>query len=293
MENLNNYLVAYDDIKNEKDLECWAREEIDNVIFNVYIDGNKPVGSFGQVPFYMEVKPGFQQYKEQIIERLEKAGLSVVAQNTINRTRKFNKVFYQNLLDRPEIWDVCNTYMTGKMKHPYIKERGVLEGPTIGLLVVGDVDYDPIETARKLQGKTGSPDKGTIRYDFALRDENGNPKPHITANVLHCSDSIVNGIKEVYQSFCDCEKYGMMPDISYNNIEKWLVAENLVKTMYEKIVAKEQQLASQNAPVVVEKQPKQPRKVNGGDRKDGKKHRGDVARKIIEAKQKEADDNTK
>lgn len=248
--------IKYEDIKNEKELEVWAQEQL--------------VKYDSKVPFYMEIKPGFQKYEKEIIGRLENAGLKVVARNEINRTRAFNRVFYQNLLDRLDIWEICNRYMTGKMNHPYVKEEGLLSGSTIGLLVVGDMKSSPIETARKLQGKTGSPDKGTIRYDFALRDEHGNIKPNMTANVIHCSDSVVNGIKESWLSFYGCTEYGMMANTTYLNAFDGIVADLCVRDLYGKIATKEKEFAKSNEPEVKQKQQgKRPaRKTNGGDRKD-------------------------
>lgn len=272
--------MKYEDIKNEMELEVWANEELKTQFANC-------------VPFYMEIKPGFQKYEKEIIERLENAGLKVVARNLINRTREFNKVFYQNLLDRPDIWKICNTYMTGKMYHPYVKSEGLLPVPTIGLMVVGDMRNNPIAIARKLQGKTGSPDKGTIRYDFALRDEHGNIKPNITANVIHCSDSIINGIKEAYLSFYGCEKYGMTPHIEHRDAFESILADMCVNDMYTKIMAKEKEFAEKNAPVVVEKKTSKSRNTNGGDRKAPKKSRGQVAKQVIDKSNKNKEESTK
>lgn len=274
--------IKYENVKNEMELEVWVNEELKTEYINC-------------VPFYMEIKPGFQQYEKKIIERLENAGLSVVIRNEINRTRRFNKVFYQNLLDRPDIWNVCNTYMTGKMKHPYIKGAGLLEGPTIGLVVLGDIRNNPIATARKLQGKTGTPDKGTIRYDFALRDEHGNIKPHMTANVIHCSDSIINGIKEAYLSLYGCEEYGMTPHFEYRESLEGGLADMCIQVMYNKIVAKEKEFAQNNNIQTVDKVKKTSKVINtnGGNRKDPKKSRGQVAKQVIDKVNKSKDEPAK
>lgn len=183
--------------------------------------------------------------------------------------------------------------MAGKMYHPYVKSEGFLQGPTIGLMVVGDMEIRPIDIARKLQGKTGSPDKGTIRYDFALRDEHGNIKPNMTANVIHCSDSIINGIKEAYLSFYGCEKYGMTPHVEYYKVFESTFAEECVKNMYAMITAKEKEFAEKNAPVVVENKKSKSRNTNGGDRKAPKKSRGQVAKQVIEKANKNKEESTK
>ena len=257
--------ISYEEIKNNDELEVWTKNHL--------------MSNLGGMPFYIEIKPGFQAHTSEILQRLENAGLSTVMKNTITRTRAFNKVFYQNLLDRPEIWEKCNRYMCGKMKHPYID--GVkLEAPTMGFIIMGN--GEGIKTARSLQGSTGNPAPGTIRYDYALKDENGNIKPDMTANVMHCSDSAVNGVKEAYLSFFGCEKYGMKPDVEDVRYLISSKVEDVIKDTYKMITEKEAELEAKNQPVVKIQKEKGSRKVNGGDRKVPKKTRGAVAKAICE-----------
>lgn len=257
--------IKYEEIENKQQLEVWTKNHL--------------LSKLGGLPFYIEIKPGFQVHENEILSRLENAGLSVIMKNEITRTRQFNKVFYQNLLDRPEIWEKCSRYMCGKMKHPYIEDVK-LEAPTKGFIIMGN--GEGIATARGLQGSTGNPAPGTIRYDFALRDENGNIKPHMTANVMHCSDSPVNGVKEAYLSFFGCEEYGMKPNIEDVRFLLSTKVEEVIKETYKMIMDKETEMVTKSQPVVKEKKVKGPRKINGGDRKDPKKTRGTVAKAICE-----------
>lgn len=270
--------MRYEEIKNQEQLEEWVRTRTD-----AFFHGNL---------FYIEIKPGFAQHTEAILNRLEKNNIVPVVENEFTRSRAFNRKFYQNLLDRPEIWEKCNQYMCGKLNHPYI--RGLkLHAPTYGFIVIGD-----IATARKLQGSTGNPAPGTIRHDFGLRDKDDIIRPHMTANVMHCSDSAINGIKEAYLSCYATQKksnrLGITPHLTgLADINTEMRVEDTVIYLYEKITKKEREFEIENMVETNKKEDKGPRKINGGDRSLDKKHRGKAAQKVVESKIKADEGATK
>ncbi len=120
------------------------------------------------------IKPDGYQKKVvgQVIDRFERAGLTIVALRMLRLTRELLEVWYSHHKDKPFFPEIV-TQMTSTPVIAFVLEgEGAIQkvfdlcGPT-----------DPLEAA-----------PGTIRKDFGV------DKPH---NVVHRSDSVEAAAKEI------------------------------------------------------------------------------------------------
>ena len=116
----------------------------------------------------------------KIVERLEIAGLIVVASKMIKVTKEQAEKFYAIHKERPFYKDLVNFISSG----PVIVQ--VLQG------------LNAVEENRKIMGATNPTDAlpGTIRKDFAAS---------IDQNAVHGSDSLENAKIEIAFFFAECE----------------------------------------------------------------------------------------
>ncbi len=120
------------------------------------------------------IKPDGYQKKVvgQVIERFERAGLSLVGLKMLRLTQEILDVWYAHHKDKPFFPDVCRQMMATPVVAMVLEGEGAIEkvfaicGPT-----------DPAEAA-----------PGTIRRDFGV------DKPR---NVVHRSDSADAAAKEI------------------------------------------------------------------------------------------------
>lgn len=119
----------------------------------------------------------------KIIDRLETAGLRVVAQKRIQLTQAQAEGFYAVHRERPFFNDLVSFMVSG----PVVVQ--VLEGE------------DAVAKNREVMGATNpeNADAGTIRRDFA---------ESIEANSVHGSDSAENAANEIAYFFSQCEIVG-------------------------------------------------------------------------------------
>lgn len=245
--------VTFDIVKFE---EIDTMKELEDFTEQIFID------NLGFVPFYMEVKPGFGEYSNEILKDLlvesdesdkDDIQINLLAKTLLRRSREFNKAFYPHLVNAPNnLFDTVNDFTTGHMEHPYIPGK-ILEtydkGGNLGFVLYGD-DRKVIDKARSLQGSTGNPAEGTIRYKYALRDAEGNIRPHKTANVVHCSDSCVSALKELNMAIATpstWKGYTEVVDVNSNHMTDLLNVAYFTLMTYGAIVEKEKEiLAKQN-----------------------------------------------
>ena len=245
--------VTFDIVKFE---EIDTMDELEKFTEQLFID------NLGFVPFYMEVKPGFGQHSDEILSDLlveadekdkDDIQINLLAKTLLRRTVEFNKAFYPHLVNMPNgLFDTVCDYTTGKMEHPYIPGK-LLEtydrGGNLGFVLYGE-NRNVIDKARSLQGSTGNPAEGTIRYKYGLRDAEGNIRPHKTANVVHCSDSCVSALKELYMAIATpftWKGYTEVVDVNADYMSKLLDVTYLTLMTYGAITEKEQEiLAMQN-----------------------------------------------
>ncbi|MEQ9640535.1 MAG: nucleoside-diphosphate kinase [Alphaproteobacteria bacterium] len=118
-----------------------------------------------------------------ITQRLEDAGLRVVASKRIQMTRAQAEGFYAVHKERPFFNDLC-TFM--------------VSGPVVVQVLEGE---NAIAKNREVMGATdpAKADAGTIRKDFA---------ESIEANSAHGSDSAENAATEIAYFFSQCEIVG-------------------------------------------------------------------------------------
>ncbi|SMF83319.1 nucleoside diphosphate kinase [Tistlia consotensis] len=119
----------------------------------------------------------------KIVDRLEGAGLRVVAQKRIQMTREQAEGFYAVHKERPFFNDLV-TFM--------------ISGPVVVQVLEGE---DAVAKNREVMGATNpaNADAGTIRKDFA---------ESIEANSVHGSDSPENAATEIKFFFTDAEIVG-------------------------------------------------------------------------------------
>ncbi len=118
-----------------------------------------------------------------ILDRLEKAGLRVVAQKRLRLTRAQAEAFYAVHRERPFFDSLC-TFMTS--------------GPVVVQVLEGE---DAIARNREVMGATNPAEAapGTIRRDFA---------ENIEANSVHGSDSAETAAREIAFFFSEIEIVG-------------------------------------------------------------------------------------
>ncbi len=119
----------------------------------------------------------------EIIARLEKAGLRVVAQKRLRLSRDQAESFYEVHKERPFYDSLCS-FMTS--------------GPVVVQVLEGE---NAVEKNREVMGATNPADAaaGTIRADFA---------ESVEANSVHGSDSAENAANEIRFFFTDGEIVG-------------------------------------------------------------------------------------
>jgi len=119
----------------------------------------------------------------KVIDRLETAGLRVVAQKRIQLTRAQAEGFYAVHRERPFFGDLVSFMISG----PVVVQ--VLEGE------------EAVAKNREVMGATNPANaaEGTIRKDFA---------ESIEANSVHGSDSAENAAIEIAYFFSGCEIVG-------------------------------------------------------------------------------------
>jgi nucleoside-diphosphate kinase len=119
----------------------------------------------------------------KITDRLEQAGLRVVASKRIHMTREQAEGFYAVHKERPFFNDLC-TFMTS--------------GPVVVQVLEGD---NAVAKNREVMGATNPKDAapGTIRADFA---------ESIEANSVHGSDAPETAAQEIRFFFTDAEIVG-------------------------------------------------------------------------------------
>ena len=119
----------------------------------------------------------------KIIDRLEGAGLRVVAQRRVRLTRADAEAFYDVHRERPFFDSLC-AFMTS--------------GPVVVQVLEGE---DAVARNREIMGATNPADAapGTIRKDFA---------ESIEANSVHGSDSAANAAAEIDFFFSASEIVG-------------------------------------------------------------------------------------
>ncbi len=118
-----------------------------------------------------------------IVQRLEDAGLRVVAQKRLRLSRAQAEGFYQVHAERPFYESLC-TFMTS--------------GPVVAQVLEGE---DAIANYREVMGATNPADAapGTIRADFA---------ESIEANSMHGSDAPETAAVEIGYFFSQLELVG-------------------------------------------------------------------------------------
>lgn len=119
----------------------------------------------------------------EIVARLEKAGLAVVAQKRMLLTRGEAEGFYGEHRERPFFDDLC-AFMTS--------------GPVVVQVLEGE---NAIERNRAVMGATNpsNADAGTIRKDYG---------ESVEANSVHGSDSPASATREIAFFFSACEIVG-------------------------------------------------------------------------------------
>jgi nucleoside-diphosphate kinase len=119
----------------------------------------------------------------KIIDRLEQAGLRVVASKRIHMTRQQAEGFYAVHKARPFFNDLC-TFMTS--------------GPVVVQVLEGE---NAVAKNREVMGATNPKDAapGTIRADFA---------ESIEANSVHGSDAPETAAQEIKYFFTEAEIVG-------------------------------------------------------------------------------------
>ena len=124
-----------------------------------------------------------RQLTGEIVARLEKAGLRVVAQKRIRLTREQAEGFYAEHNERPFFNDLC-AFMTS--------------GPVVVQVLESE---NAIELNRGIMGVTNPANAaaGTIRKDYG---------ESIEANSVHGSDSPESAEREIAYFFSACEIVG-------------------------------------------------------------------------------------
>ncbi len=119
----------------------------------------------------------------KIIDRLEQAGLRVIASKRIHMSREQAEGFYAVHKERPFFNDLC-TFMTS--------------GPVVVQVLEGE---NAVAKNREVMGATNPKDAapGTIRADFA---------ESIEANSVHGSDAPETAAQEIKYFFTDAEIVG-------------------------------------------------------------------------------------
>lgn len=124
---------------------------------------------------FVMIKPGFLNYENEIVERLNKIG-TITKKFQIKLTDEILNKHYEEHIGKPFFAELVN----------YMKSDEV-----VGFEVEGEEGL--VKNIRECVGATKNPAPGTIRHDFGIGD--------VTKNVIHASDSPENGIKECQRMF--------------------------------------------------------------------------------------------
>ena len=120
------------------------------------------------------LKPGVlpRRLVGEIISRIEKKGLNILALKTLRIDRALAETHYAEHKGKP--------FFEGLIEY-------ITSGPVVAMVVEGD---GAIAVLRKLCGSTKAEEAapGTIRGDFAM---------HTTLNVIHASDSTESAAREI------------------------------------------------------------------------------------------------
>jgi nucleoside-diphosphate kinase len=119
----------------------------------------------------------------EVVARLEKGGLRVIAQKRLRLSLEQAQAFYAVHKERPFYGDLC---------------RFMTSGPVVAQVLEGD---DAVARNREIMGATNPANAapGTIRKDFA---------ESVEANSVHGSDSAENAAAEIRFFFSDIEIVG-------------------------------------------------------------------------------------
>lgn len=123
---------------------------------------------------YVMLKPGVMQRRVagEILSRIEKKGLKLVAMKLMNIDRKIAETHYAEHREKPFFGELTG-YITS--------------GPVLAMVVEGD---NAVATVRRLCGATKVEEAlpGTIRGDFAM---------HTGMNIIHASDAVASAEREI------------------------------------------------------------------------------------------------
>ena len=123
---------------------------------------------------YVMLKPGVMQRRVagEILSRIEKKGLKLVAMKLMNIDRKLAETHYAEHREKSFFGELTG-YITS--------------GPVLAMVVEGD---NAVATVRRLCGATKVEDAlpGTIRGDFAM---------HTGMNIIHASDAVASAEREI------------------------------------------------------------------------------------------------
>ena len=123
---------------------------------------------------YVMLKPGVVQRRVagEILSRIEKKGLKLVAMKLMNIDRKVAETHYAEHKEKSFFGELTG-YITS--------------GPVLAMVVEGD---NAVATVRRLCGATKVEDAlpGTIRGDYAM---------HTGMNIIHASDAVASAEREI------------------------------------------------------------------------------------------------
>lgn len=111
-----------------------------------------------------------------ILTKLEKKGLNIIAMKMLQITRELAEIHYQEHKEK-EFYEELIKF--------------IISGPVLAIVLEGE---DIVKLIRNLAGKTNSKEArcGTIRGDYAF---------DIMENVVHTSDSITSAQREIINFF--------------------------------------------------------------------------------------------
>lgn len=124
------------------------------------------------------IKPGFIQHRDGILEMLAGIGVSVVKEQQMMLNDELISKHYADYVNEPWFADL----------------KDYMQSDEVIVLVVEGED-GMIPKIRELLGDKRTPAPGTIRYVYGI----GNT----TQNVMHASDAVATGIREIKNFFPD------------------------------------------------------------------------------------------
>ncbi len=123
---------------------------------------------------YVMLKPGVMQRRVagEILSRIEKKGLKIVAMKLMNIGRELAETHYAEHREKPFFGELTG-YITS--------------GPVLAMVIEGD---NAVAAVRRLCGATKVDDAlpGTIRGDYAM---------HTGMNIIHASDAVASAEREI------------------------------------------------------------------------------------------------